>query len=291
MSGLLTVEPSAWVPDNSAAHTPAIEVDQGELFCIRTNDRFAPAYAGGAPAADTVGALIGPVLVRGIRPGDVIGVEIVSIRASTPYAYVLTSHRYGMLGQRVEPRVQRVNVDAANVTLPSGLTTAYRPMIGKLGLAPPGQGVAGTQSGDYGGALSNTQLRPGATVYLRAYHDGGLLTLEDVHAGMGDGEATASAFEMAAEVTLRCVVGNELNIEPPIIITDTEVLTLGQAPTLDEAVEAATETMLALIQARTEADLTEAAMLVGSAVDLRIAFIGSTPKQAYAAIPKHLLGL
>jgi amidase len=285
------VDASASIPDNSPHHSPALTVAQHDVFSIRTNDRFALAYEGQPPDPAMVGRLVGPVAIRGVEAGDLLAIEVMSIEPVTPYAYVLASSGYGLVKERLERRVQRVEVNERYVTLASGQQLPYRPMIGKLGLAPPRVAVPSTELGDYGGALSNTRAAPGSTIYLRAHNTEGLLSLEDVHAGMGDGEATSSAFEMAAQVTMRCSVANDVGLEPPVIVTEDYVLTLGQGDTLDQAVSAATDSMLELLQCRREIDLTEAAMLVGTAVDLRIAFVGGQPKKAYASVPRGLVRL
>ena len=285
------VSASDSVPTYASTHPPALTVDPGETFVMRTNDRFAALADGGPRDPEQIGAVVGPVFVRGVSPDDRVSVEVVNIRPLTAYAYVLASSSYGILGDRVAARVQRVRVEGSSITLASGASTAYRPMIGKLGLAPPGGPLPTHDCGDFGGALSNTQIRPGARTVLRAHHPGGLLFLEDVHAGMGDGEATASAFEMAAEVTLKCTIETDSSLEPPMILTEDRALTLGIGESLDQAAEVATQKMLALIQQRSDADLTDAAMLVGAAVDLRVAFMGAQPKKVYAAIDRGLIGL
>jgi len=76
-----------------------------------------------------------------------------------------------------------------------------------------------------------------------------------------------------------------------MILTGSEALTLGQAPSLDEATDHAADAMLGLICRRLDTDLTEAAMVMGAAVDLRIAFAGGSPKKVYAAISRNLVDL
>ena len=289
MSTPPVVDAAVRVPDNSARHAPALTVAQGAAFTVKTADRFAGAYAGEPVDPAVVGALVGPVAIDGVRPGDVLAVEVLDILPANGLGYVITSHRYGLLGQRVEPRVKQVSVADGMVRWDERSSVPYRPMIGKLGLAPPGEGESSNACGDFGGALSNTRIAPGASVWLRAHHPGGLLSLEDVHAGMGDGEATASAFEMPAEVTLRCRVVEAAIFDPPVIVTNDEVMTLGQGDTLDAASGAALDAMLALIQARRGVDLTEAAMFAGTVVDIRVSFIGAQPRKAYAAIPRALV--
>jgi amidase len=277
-------------PNYSAAHVPCLTVESGQTFAIETADRFAGYYAGEPLDMNAVAAVVGPVRINGISAGDLVAVEIERIEPATSYAYLMASGRFGLLGDRIQNRTDRIAINEKEAQLVAGHAVPYRPMIGKLGLAPP-QGEVGSSYGDFGGALSNIHIGPGATVVLRAYHDGALLFLEDVHAGMGDGEATSSALEMAARVTLKCSVLEDESLAPPMILTKTEALTLGQGDDLDTATQNATDSMLDLIQRRLDVDLTQAAMVFGATVDLRIAFAGSKPKKVYAAVPRDLVGL
>ena len=192
----------------------------------------------------------------------------------------MTSPGYGVLGARVERRARAVAVSEDGVNLDARTCIAYRPMIGKIGVAPSHGSLHDGACGAHGGALSNTQLAPGATLLLRAQCDGAGLCLEDVHATMGDGEATASAVEMAAQVTLSCTRYDQPLATDPMILTPTEAITLGCGQTLDGAARSATDAMLSLIEDRCGVDLTDAAMLVGAAVDVRLAFFGATPHKA-----------
>lgn len=278
-------------PNYSAKYAPCLEVETGQTFVMQSADRFAGLYAGEALDRAEVASVVGPVYVKGVSAGDLVEVHIEQIKPVTPYAYLLTSTGYGILGERIEPRVNRVEVDEARAEVLPGRSVPYKPMIGKLGLAPAEGEVQSSNYGDFGGALSNIHVGPGATIYLRAHHDGGLVFMDDVHAGMGDGEATSSALEMAASVSLRCEVANDETLTPPLVLTDREMLALGQAGDLDTATQNATDAMLDLLQKRLGVDLTEAAMIMGSAVDLRIAFAGAQPKKVYAAIARELLDL
>lgn len=279
------------VPRYASSYAPCLTVTQGERFQMQSADRFSPLVRGESIDPKAAGSVVGPVAIEGIRAGDTVSIEILDIAPSTGEAYLLTSATYGILGERLERAARAVSVTRDGVELVPGAFTPYRPMIGKIGLAPPGEGEESHRYGDYGGALSNIHARPGATIYLRAHHDGGLLFLEDVHGGMGDGEATASAIEMPSVVQLRVQAVPPLPIEPPVIVTPEEVLTLGQADTLDEAAQRASEAMLSLMQRRLDIDLTQAAMVAGAAMDVRVAFLGSQPKKAYAAVSRGLMDL
>jgi amidase len=128
-------------------------------------------------------------------------------------------------------------------------------------------------------------------VYLPVFVEGGLLTIEDVHAKMGDREVAASAVEIAADVTLRCRIASELPLSHPIVITQKEVITMGDGDTVEAAANSAIDRLAHIMMDRMHIDITEAAMLVSIASDVRISEMGSPHRYARAAIARELVGL
>ena len=89
--------------------------------------------------------------------------------------------------------------------------------------------------------MSNIAIGPGAKVLLPVFVEGALLTIEDVHAAMGDGESASSAVEMGAEVTLRCDVSTGLQVDRPVVVTRDAVMTTGEGDTMEAASHMAVE--------------------------------------------------
>jgi amidase len=145
--------------------------------------------------------------------------------------------------------------------------------------------------GTFGGQLSNSQLGPGTTIFLPVAVEGGLLTIEDVHAKMGDGEIAGSAVEIAAEVTMRCTIAGELKLDRPLVVTPKEVQTMGEGETVEAAVRMALDELAHLLTERTGSDMTEAAMLVSIAADLRISEMGGKPCHVRAAMAREIVGM
>ena len=270
--------------------TSVMTVAQGEAFVVETNDRFATMPSGGQPDPSTVGALVGPVHVQGVVAGDCLAINVRAIKSLTGIGYLLVSSRYGILGERVTPRARAVAIREDSIALTEDADIPYQPMIGKMGVAPAAP-AAGTASGSFGGALGCTEIAPGTTLLVQAERDGGQLCLEDVHGAMGDGEATASAVEMAAAVELSCRRYDGPPLPMPSLLTPSELVVLARGNSLDEAAHNATELLLSVLMQRRAVDLSEAALLVGAAADVRISFMGARPIQARAAIARNLVGL
>ncbi|MEM7405076.1 MAG: hypothetical protein AAF458_07265 [Pseudomonadota bacterium] len=277
------------VADFASASGAALTVAIDEPFIVHSRDRFAGLTRGEPLDRSDVVRLVGPVFVKGIEPGQLVAVTVHDISPATGLGYLLGSPGYGIFKDQVETRVRTVDVTATSVHLTDDLTLDAKPMIGKLGLRAADDST-GQPFGPHGGALSSTSIAPGATVLLRAAHAGGGLCLEDVHARMGDAEATASAVEMPARVTLSVSPweGDASGLPLPAVLSDAEVEVLASGATLDEATLEASRLLAGMLATRRDVDLTEAALLIGAAGDLRISFVGARPVIVRAAIDRRL---
>lgn len=164
-----------------------------------------------------------------------------------------------------------------------------RPMIGRIGLAPKDGPLPSNAKGDFGGGMGNTQMTKGVTVYLPVFHDGGLLTIGDCHAAMGDGEATASAVECALDATLRVTIEDRFSVSRAVVETHDEVMTTGEGATMDEASDMAINAMADLLVERLGIDDTDAAMLIACAADVRAGIAGEGPNTMRVSVPKSML--
>jgi amidase len=79
----------------------------------------------------------------------------------------------------------------------------------------------------WGGNYDLTQIRPGATVLFPVQTPGGLFSLGDLHAAMGEHEATFIAIECAGAATVRLDLRPGLRLETPRIEASDRVSVLG----------------------------------------------------------------
>lgn len=274
-----------------ATHPPAARVRPGEVFVMETNDRFRDWNDGKTWPMEQLTVMTGPVFVEGVLPGQVLAVDILDIRPSQGFGYVIAIPGYGAFKDQVEFRKKIVPIEHNQIRYNDKITLPFAPNVSKIGLAPANGAQPSNASGTFGGQLSNSQLGPGATVYLPVSVAGGLLTIEDVHAKMGDGEIAGSAVEIAAEVTMRCGIAGELKLGRPLVVTPKEVLTMGEGETVEAAIRMALDELAHLLMERTGSDITEAAMLVSIAADLRISEMGGKPCHVRAAMAREIMGL
>jgi amidase len=120
-------------------------------------------------------------------------------------------------------------------------------------------------------------------------HAGGLLTIGDCHAAMGDGEVTASAVECAVDATFRATIEEGFTVRRPVVTTATEVMTTGEGATMEAATNMAVQGMADLLVDTLRIDDTEAAMLLACAADVRTGLAGNPPYTVRVAVPKSVL--
>lgn len=274
-----------------AVHSPAARVRPGDVFVMETNDRFRDWNDGKSWPMEQLTVMTGPVYVEGAKPGQVLAVDILDIRPTQGFGYVIAIPGFGAFKDRVEFRKKIVPIEGNQIRYNEKISLSYIPNVSKIGLAPADGSKPSGACGNFGGQLSNGEVRPGSTVYLPVFVEGGLLTIEDVHAKMGDGEIAGSAVEIAAEVTMRCSIASELQLTHPLVITQKEVQTMGDGETVEAAIQKALDSLAQLLMKQTGADITEAAMLVSIAADMRISEMGGKPCHVRATMARELLGM
>jgi amidase len=286
------VSKSQRVSAYSGANPPAIHVGMGETFVMETNDRFQGYTSPDDAPLDLLMSMTGPVYVGGTEPGDTLSIEVLDITPSLSYGWIVATPGRAMLKNRVDEwRRRKVQINGDRVWFNDKIAIPYAPMIGRMGVAPAGEPKSCNSVGPFGGAMSNIAIGPGAKVLLPVFEEGALLTIEDVHAAMGDGESASSAVEMGAEVTLRCDVSTVLQVDRPVVVTQDAVMTTGEGDTMEAASHMAVNEMARLLMYKLDLDPIDAAMLVSAAVDARFSYVGGPPYRAKAVISRALLGL
>lgn len=205
----------------------------------------------------------GPFSIEGIKAGDWVAVEILDIEVG-PYGFYRNGGPFWASMRLVAP------VRDGLIHFPPDFVVPVRPMIGVISL----ESVAPHEI-DHGGNMDFNSVQPGSTVHLRAQKDGGLLSLGDVHARMGDGEMTGTGVEIDAAVTLRVdrspgfPCGSPVVEKTRLVESEAEYLTSGQGATWEEAAKIAWFDMVSLIADRYQTTVEYANLIVGTIGDFR----------------------
>ena len=278
----------------SAEDEPALHVEAGEVFSVTTTDRFKdvsrtdPDFA----KSETVRSMNGPIYIEGVKAGDTLKVEFLSMSPAEPQAYVLALPGVGALGDRISSfQMTTVKMSETEAVFPSGTSVPFRPMLGLIGVAPEsGEALMG-EAGAFGGQLSITEVSAGSELYLPVFHDGAYLAMGDSHLAMGDGEATSSAVEGSMNITMRASAAHEIRVSGPLVMTPEHVITFGRGKTMNEAADVATLAMAELIEERLGVSGPELAMLIGCGADLRAALALYAPYGMKMLMPRASLSL
>jgi len=190
---------AAFVSELSRANSAAYHIDDGETVLVETSDcRGGYVTRDGILRPDSPGPnpATGPIEIRGAVPGEAIAVTIHEVRTAD----------WGFIGGGGEgDEVTLIGIADGVAVYPWGLRAPVDPIVGVIGVAPPGDPIPTTTPSDWGGNLDTIDVCAGATVYLPVAVPGAMLAVGDVHALQGDGECSGTGIECAAEVTVEAM--------------------------------------------------------------------------------------
>jgi amidase len=263
----------------SKDNPPAYSIEDGETVVVETQD-----CDGGRRGRDGVvsswptppNPATGPIEVEGSEAGEALAVTIHEI-APADWGFISGGNR---------ERATVVEIKQGTVRYPWGLRLPVNPIIGAIGLAPPGDPVPMTTPSDWGGNLDTTDVCAGATLYLPVAVPGAMLALGDVHALQGDSECCGTGIECEAEVTLTV-----RRVPDPIwdavhLVRDDRLMLFGHGETVDDAAWAAVEAMARFLSLLTGLTETEGRRLLSTAGEVRISQIVNPKKTCRAIIPR-----
>ena len=277
-----------------ADQEPAIVVQLDETFVMETTDRFRGVTESEFPSGDDslVDTMNGPACIEGAKAGDTIKIEILDITAAAKEAYVFAIPGLGPLTQDIsEYHIETVNVEGDSAVFPNGISVPFRPMLGRIGIAPKEGSAPVDAMGPFGGQLSNADVTVGSSLYLPVFHDGAFLSIGDSHMAMGDGESTSSAVEGAVDATLKVSLSKEIQVADPLVMNATDVITCGMGETMEEASDIAVKAMADLLTERLKIDRIQAAMLIGCAADVRACLTLHPPYRMKVVMPRSVAGI
>lgn len=239
---------------------------------------------------------VGPVEVRGAKPGQTLQVDIERIDLNYDWGYNVVRPLAGALPYDFdEHRLVHIPLDREKMIgrLPWGIDIPLKPFFGVMAVAPPpAWGTIGTPPPrKNGGNLDNKELVAGTTLYLPIFVDGALFSIGDGHGVQGDGEVCITAIETGLVGTFRLSVRDDLKLEWPMAETPTHVMTMAFDPDLDTCVVIALRSMLDLICARTNMDRYQAHALCSLAADLRVTQVVNGNKGIHVMLEKKYLGM
>lgn len=280
--------------------TPVLTIWSGDTVHTTTID------AGGVDEKGVTRALYGnpqtgPFFVAGASPGDTLVIKIKKLTLNRDYADSLDdivrrarsttlAVKSTELGRPVRWTLDRIRGVAMSDGL-KGLTGPVRPMLGGLAVAP-GNGSPPVSTGDtgsFGGNMDFNEVVEGNIVYLHVQQPGALLYLGDAHALQGDGETSQYALETSMDVEFSVDILKDTAIGTPRVESPTQIMVLGQAGSLDDALRSATSGMVEWLAKDYGLTVSESAQVLGSAVKYSVANLAGRSVGVAAKLDKAIL--
>ena len=288
----------------SFAHPPALRIRPGDRVVTRTIDAGGQDWNGNQ-VAQGPNPQIGPFYVEGAEAGDVLVVRLEKIEPNRDWAYsntVLAPYaadpsflRYE--GEHEQQR-ERWDVDtAARVSRPStpslraqGIEIPFRPMLGCVGVAPPRKEAVWTATpGEFGGNLDYFGMVEGVTVMLPVFEPGALLFIGDGHVRQGEGEVLGNALEISMDVEFSVDLIKDGQIGWPRIETEDDIIVLGSARPLLQALQHATTELQRWLMADHGYDERGASLLMGHVLEFEVVQVVDPHFTIAAKLPKRYL--
>jgi amidase len=237
----------------------------------------------------------GPIEVVGANRGDVLAVEVVDI-VLVGDGQVWARPGAGMLGETLydlidDVVVHDIPIRDGHAHFGDGIELDLRPMVGVVGVSPPGPAIPTTWPGRFGGNLDCNLIRPGSTVYLPVFNRGADLCIGDVHARMGSGEVMTSGLEIESDITVQLAVHPKISIKGPIVDTPEVVAYLASAKSLELAGTIALERAVRAVQGKTGYDYVKAGLLLSLIGELIVVQAVNARVTVAMVIRKDDLGL
>ncbi|KJS21885.1 MAG: hypothetical protein VR72_08475 [Clostridiaceae bacterium BRH_c20a] len=272
---------------------PALRIKSGDRVTFRTGDvverELSLLTKSKEEIGDTLLECIGPVFVEGALPGDTLAIHIEEIKLADR-GIVVIKPGLGLLGSEVQkPEYKITPVFNDYVQFTEDIKIPLRPMVGIIGTTPAVSGIPCVFPGTHGGNLDSLEVTTGNTLFLPVFSPGGLVSVGDLHSVMGDGEVCLTAIETQGTVTLQFEILQGRTIRNPRLETDTDLLMIASAESIEQALRDAVKDMIEVLQDSRGLSRNEALMLVSICGDAKISQVVNPLSTVKVSMPKNIV--
>jgi amidase len=298
------VVPSSYSYVFSPYREPIARVSPGQPVVVHCDDAFESRIRSqdDIPSRALAGAKFlnpqtGPIYIEGAEPGDTLAIHIEDITATRNFAVSCLIPYFGgltstsvtrTLQPSLEEKVWIWKLEDRQMRCEElGLSLPWNPFMGTLAVAPDLEAITTLAPGPFGGNMDVPDVRPGNTVFLPVWNEGGLFYTGDTHARQGQGELCGVALEITSKATFVFQVIKGRQISWPRIESPERLMTVGSARPMEDAARIAyTELVMWLASDYGWSPLdayqllTQAGELyVGNMVDTTYSLVASVSKQ------------
>jgi amidase len=273
---------------------PVLRVAQGEELRIETHDCFSGQLKTSADTLETLDWSItnpatGPVYIEGTKPGDLLRIDLLEVKATGPSVMVAVPG-VGTMGDVItEMETTILKHTESTVIFKDRIEVKQKPMLGVIGVAPALGEVPNSTPGGHGGNMDCTLVTSGASLYFTVGVEGALFGCGDMHAVMGDGEVVICGAETPGEVRLTASVVPLEGLPTPFLENDELVAVIASAETVDEAYQMAIHRMVGFLTDVAGLPTNDAAMLMSLVGSLKFCQVVDPLMTVRFEFPKHVL--
>ena len=258
----------------SAEMAPVIRIAQGEEVVLQTHDCFSGQLTTSADTLETLDWSVtnpatGPVYIEGTKPGDLLRVDLLEVKATGPSVMVAVPGVGGMGDMITELETTILEHTENAVVFKGRVRVRQKPMLGVIGVAPAQGEIPNSTPGSHGGNMDCTLVSTGASLYFTVGVEGALFGCGDMHAAMGDGEVIICGAETPGYARVKAQVVLIPGLPTPFIESGEVVAVIASAGTVDEAKDMAIHRMLDFLTSIAGMPLNDAAMLMSLTGDLK----------------------
>ncbi len=253
---------------------PVLRVAQGEEVVLQTHDCFSGQLKTSADTLETLDWSItnpatGPVYIEGTKPGDLLRVDLLEVKATGPSVMVAVPD-VGALGDAITEMETTILEHTDDTVIYKGrVEVKQKPMVGVIGVAPAEGEIPNSTPGGHGGNMDCTLVTTGASLYFTVGVEGALFGCGDMHAVMGDGEVVICGAETPGIVRMVPQVVAIEGLPTPFLENDEIVAVIASAETVDEAYKMALYQMLGFLTDVAGMPTNDAAMLMSLTGNLK----------------------
>lgn len=254
---------------------PAGYCKSGDTIVFETRDCYDNTITSSErPLGDREGLsnpVTGALYVEGAEVGDILKIEIEDIKLRS-WGIMRSSTIAGVFHEKYEKREAIIfQVKDNKIYFDDKLILDADPMIGVIGTAPiEKEGIPTTTPGKHGGNMDCKKIVKGSTIYLPVNVKGGLLSMGDIHALMGDGEVFICGLEIAGEITVKVSVLKNIKLPTPFLYSRGKVISIQSAEDLDKAGDMAAKEMFEFVKEATKQDDVRTGMLMSLLSDMAV---------------------
>ena len=302
----IEVEPRDYSYVFSPYRQPIAEVNPGDQVVIHCNDAFESRIqsendipSDALATAKFLNPQTGPIYVAGAAPGDTLAVHIKEIEATRDFPVSCLIPYFGGLTSTIftrtlqEPLPEKVWVwrlsDGRLRNDRLGVEIPWQPFMGTLAVAPDLEAITALSPGPFGGNMDVPDVKPGNTVYLPVWNEGGLFYTGDTHANQGEGELCGVGLEITSKVTVEFEVIKERTIEWPRIESPDRIMTVGSARPMKDAARIAYAELVLWLEADYGYERWDAYQLLTQMGSLYVGNMVDTTYSLVAGVAKRYL--